>query len=228
MTYVGGERVDNGADIAILDSDRLVICGDTVSADLVGRTDEIRPGFADAFVCEVSTDGQVRWSSFIGGTDIDWTTGLLDDADCDSIVIFGQTLSTDFEGAINQSYAPRDFDGYLAHVTLPPLSNPQLTIRAICPKGGPAEIQWSEAAPGGRIAIAHSADLGISTVPRLRICSGTTLDLDPMALRLGLMRQSEADGGGLIRTSIVPSICGSYLQLLDLTTCTTSNVARIE
>lgn len=102
-----------------------------------------------------------------------------------------------------------------------------LDVEAGCPGGGRIDIAWSGASPSGRAAIVFASNTGHYVVTQ-GPCSGTTLGLGSSRIRLAEIGDSDANGDGHISATARAGACGGYLQLLDLTTCTTSNVARIE
>ncbi len=107
-------------------------------------------------------------------------------------------------------------------------TRPSLAVRASCPSGGPIRAQWSGAAPGGRVALIFGQSQGVYPVPPNYPCAGTQLGLGSNQLQIAWFGRSDADGGRIINATAPPAACGGFLQLLDLTTCATSNVARVE
>jgi len=104
----------------------------------------------------------------------------------------------------------------------------RLAVKATCAGGGPIRIEWSSATPGGRVALAFARARGSFTIPPGRPCAGASLGLGPHQLQVAWIGRSDGEGGRVINTDAPPAACGGHLQLLDLTTCATSNVARIE
>lgn len=98
-------------------------------------------------------------------------------------------------------------------------------------RSGDLEARWFYASPGGsssRVALLLARQAGIFTIPPGRPCAETTLDLGTAGLRLAYQGPAGRFGTGLVKAQVPAGLCGSYLQLLDLTSCKTSNVIRIE
>lgn len=86
----------------------------------------------------------------------------------------------------------------------------------------------SDIAPSGRYALVTADRPGTSQVPG-GACAGTQLSLARAGLTLRAFRQADAVGEDVIRPQVPPAVCGNaYAQLLDLTTCTTSNVVLVD
>ena len=82
------------------------------------------------------------------------------------------------------------------------------------------------ATPLGNVAFAASPSLGSFTVPAGKPCAGLVMDLAPVpALRAVIA----ADAAGEIHLApFAPAaVCGHFLQVVDLTNCTTSGVVRL-
>lgn len=105
---------------------------------------------------------------------------------------------------------------------------PQLSVAATCPSGGPIEISWSGARPNGQIALIFAANTGSFRVPNGNPCAGTPLGLGTTQIQLAFQGGAGANGSRTLNSSAGPNACGGYLQLLDISSCGTSNVARIE
>lgn len=103
----------------------------------------------------------------------------------------------------------------------------RLSIDATCPGGGPIRIAWDGATPRGRVALVFGRSLGETAVPHGYACAGTLLGLRG-GLRLVAEAMTGAGGQATIVASARAEACGGSMQLVDLSTCATSNVARIE
>lgn len=103
----------------------------------------------------------------------------------------------------------------------------ELVIDATCPDGGPIRIEWSGATPRGRVALLFGRRTGASLIPLQYACAGTTLGL-ARPLHLLLEATTGAGGNATIVAEARAAACGGHLQLVDVTTCNTSNVARLE
>jgi len=103
-----------------------------------------------------------------------------------------------------------------------------LAVDASCPDGGPIRIEWSGATPGGQVALIFAREEGSFTIPPGNPCTGTQLGLGANQIRLAWQGPAGPNGSRTLNANTGPAACGGYLQLLDLTPCATSNVARIE
>jgi hypothetical protein len=96
-TYLGGRAEDQGLSIALDPAGRALVGGRTDSTDFPTRN-AAQPGFGgyiDGFATKFRRTGRLAWSSFLGGTDADRTTGITADRDGDAHIV-GRTLSPDF------------------------------------------------------------------------------------------------------------------------------------
>ncbi len=95
-TYFGGSGSDEATGVAI-DSNEVVICGNTESSDLPTPYgwDTTLGGGSDGFVARISTDGiAVNAATYIGGSDADGCTGIAINS-VGRIAIAGSTTSSD-------------------------------------------------------------------------------------------------------------------------------------
>lgn len=102
-SYLGGSGFDEGAAVAVDDAGRIYIAGRTSSSDFRGVVD----GPFDAFVVKLAADGStVLYSTYLGGTGVDYGYGIAVDANGEAVVV-GSTDSIDFPvvGAAQPSYA---------------------------------------------------------------------------------------------------------------------------
>jgi hypothetical protein len=104
----------------------------------------------------------------------------------------------------------------------------RLSVAATCPAGGPIRVEWEGATPNGRAALIFARNTGSVTIPPQYPCAGTQLGLGASQIQLAWQGGGGADGSRILSASTGSGACGGYLQLLDLTTCGTSNVARVE
>jgi len=98
----------------------------------------------------------------------------------------------------------------------------------VCPAGGETIISWNGATPGGPGAILYSPALGNFIIPNNFSCGGTQLDLSGVGLKIGFQGNSDASGGRQITANIPPSLCGFYLQFVDISTCDFSAPVQIQ
>ena len=109
-TYLGGNSVDDGFDLAIDGSGNAYISGQTYSPDFPTRN-PYQPALSfgpDAFVTKLNTTGSgLVYSTYLGGSSFDWGLGIAIDA-AGSAYVTGQTASPNFPtsaGAIQPAYA---------------------------------------------------------------------------------------------------------------------------
>ena len=105
---------------------------------------------------------------------------------------------------------------------------PQLTVDAACPGGGPIRVQWSGASPNAQVALLFARDQGSFTIPQQYPCAGTRTGLGMSQIRLAWQGSGGASGARVINGTAPRSICGGFMQLLDVASCRMSNVASIE
>ncbi len=107
-------------------------------------------------------------------------------------------------------------------------NSPFLEVSATCPSGGPIEVEWNRATPEGQCALIFALDEGQFLIPARYPCQGTRLGLGSSQIQLVGTFRSDGQGNRTIRGFAGNGACGAFLQLLDLTNCDTSNVARIQ
>ena len=129
------------------------------------------------------------------------------------------------EGVTRLGISGKAYDGRLgAHQFGWPIA--RLAVSP-CPLGGALQLMWSQATPGADVAILYSRRLGTGQIPPLRPCSGLHLDLAiPTAVLVGTL-PSDSSGAGKLNAQVNPSVCGGYVQMVDLGGCTTTNVVPI-
>ncbi|MCC6907800.1 MAG: hypothetical protein IT430_07665 [Phycisphaerales bacterium] len=103
-----------------------------------------------------------------------------------------------------------------------------LTFDASCPSGGYARLSWSNATPGGEVVLIYARETGSFRIARGGPCGGVSLGLGEHLIQVVFHGGAGETGSRTINTYTGPGACGGYLQLLDLTTCQTSNVELIE
>ena len=77
-----------------------MVTGRTNAASFSGAAPSGYHGGSDAFVASISSDGQLLWSRFFGGTGDDSGIGVAVDSS-GNIIIAGSTNSTDLKGKTN-------------------------------------------------------------------------------------------------------------------------------
>jgi hypothetical protein len=95
-TYFGGSG-DEGAALAIDPARNIYIAGGTSSTNLPTATPlHSYRGRTDAFLASVTSDGStLRYSTYLGGQDVDWASGIAVD-NTGAAYVVGLTSSTDF------------------------------------------------------------------------------------------------------------------------------------
>ncbi len=104
----------------------------------------------------------------------------------------------------------------------------ELLADGTCPRGGPIRIEWSGATPSGQVALIFATCEGNFIVPPRNPCQGTQLGLGACQIRVAWIGRSDGTGSRVLNSTAGNGACGKFLQLLDLSTCDTSNVAQIE
>ncbi|MCL4197997.1 MAG: PQQ-binding-like beta-propeller repeat protein [Phycisphaerales bacterium] len=103
-----------------------------------------------------------------------------------------------------------------------------LAVDATCPGGGPIRIEWSGATGGGQAALIFARNTGSFRIPDGNPCAGTALGLGSNQIQLAWQGGAGGNGSRVLNATAGPGACGGYLQLLDITRCAVSNVARVE
>ncbi len=104
----------------------------------------------------------------------------------------------------------------------------ELVLEAVCPDGGSARLAWNRATPGGLVALLMAPTLGQFTIPNNRPCPGTALDLSAQGLRIVYTGPTGNSGHKALMVNVPQGVCGSQLQMLDLTTCGVSAAWEIQ
>lgn len=100
---------------------------------------------------------------------------------------------------------------------------PSLAVTGTCP--GSLQLDVTGATAGGTVGFIYAFNTGSVTIPS-GVCAGTQLGLDASAQLVGT---ATADGTGLatlIGNAPAPA-CRGIVQAIDVSTCTTSNVAGL-
>lgn len=106
--------------------------------------------------------------------------------------------------------------------------DPRLHVISSCPGGGAIAIRWRHVFPDGRVALLWAREQGHLRIPSGWPCAGTSLALSARSLLVVWQGPSGSEGSGSVHGNAPPGLCDGYLQLLDLSTCTTSNTAQVE
>ena len=123
-TYLGGSGQDWGDDIAIDSAGNAHVVGTARSTDFPVTPNTIQAAFGgelfDSFVAKLAPTGSsLVYSTYLGGNDADFGSGITVSADGLSAYVSGFTSSTNFPatpGAIQRAFAGHR-DGFLAKIT---------------------------------------------------------------------------------------------------------------
>lgn len=119
-SYFGGDSLDIGTKLSTDFNENVYLTGSTKSFDAIASTSAFQPtlsGESDGFVVKYDSSGVVQWSTYIGGTDQDFATGIsFGDT---SVFVSGQTYSTDFPvtDSMHQDSLKGLSDGFLAKLS---------------------------------------------------------------------------------------------------------------
>lgn len=103
MYFLGGSSVDTSFDVVIDHSEQaIIVVGATESLDFDGALNAMHGGIRDAFLASLSSEGELIWVTYLGGSDDEYGLGggAVPDATGD-IVVTGYTLSDDFDRHTN-------------------------------------------------------------------------------------------------------------------------------
>jgi hypothetical protein len=223
MIYLGGSDLDEGRCIVVDAAGNALVTGLTRSTDFVGRNNS-KYGRTDAFALKVSPSGDLQWMTYLGGSGSDFGRGIAVDSAGNNVLVTGDTWSTDFFGRNNSHYGGQD--AFILKLRLD--SGPRLSVNATCPSGGPIRISWEGATPNRQVALIFALNEGSVAIPQPNPCAGTRLGLGSNQIQLVWQGSSGANGSRTINAQAPRAACGGYMQLLDIATCATSNVARVE
>ncbi len=221
-TYTGGSGDDFPEDVVLRSDGTAFLDGGTTSMVIEGQINS-NHGMRDAYIIQLSPRGEVDWMTFVGGSDDDIPKAIALDSVGD-IYLSGLTDSTDFEFATNEPHRERDAFILKLRLVLPL----QLVVESTCPSGGPIQVSWSNATPGGQVALLFARIAGSFAIPNGRPCAGTVLGLGPNQLQIAFQGSAGPEGSRTLNSNAGAGACGGHLQLLDLATCRTSIVARVE
>jgi len=92
------------------------------------------------------------------------------------------------------------------------------------------EVRWFNASPGSntKVALLLSRALGSQVIPPSYACAGTQLGLANNHLQIAYTGPAGTFGATSLKSRVPASICNTYLQLLDISSCQTSNVVQIQ
>ncbi len=224
MTYLGGSRDDYGDGIAVDSAGNALVTGDTFSYVFEGRNNSHHGGNEDAFALRISDSGQLQWMTYLGGSGRDLGQDIALDSAGNALVT-GYTASTAFEGR-NNAHHGGAWDAFVVKLRI--ADGPQLSVTATCPSGGPIQVTWSGATGGGTIVLLYARNTGSFPIPNGNPCAGTQTGLGSNQIQVAYQGSAGPSGSRTLNSTTGPGPCGGYLQLLDVPTCGTSKVVRVE
>ncbi|HSW00004.1 MAG TPA: choice-of-anchor D domain-containing protein, partial [Sedimentisphaerales bacterium] len=115
--YFGGSGYEGGTGLAVDSEDCVYITGDTTSDGWISRGfDTTRNGDTDAFVLKLSSDGELLWSSYVGGSSREGGFGIAVDAD-GGVYVTGLTSSDVWDGWSFGNSLAGGVDGFVVKLT---------------------------------------------------------------------------------------------------------------
>ncbi|MHA2249920.1 MAG: SBBP repeat-containing protein [Candidatus Kariarchaeaceae archaeon] len=118
-TYVGGSNDDVIRDLVTDSQNNFIITGQTQSSDFpvlnahqelyAGEEEDPHGVFGDAIISKFSNEGQLLWSTYLGGTSNEAGNNIVVDA-FDNVVVLGVTKSRDFPTTVD-AYQ-QNYSGY--------------------------------------------------------------------------------------------------------------------
>lgn len=223
MTYIGGNREEGGRGVAIDGTGAAIVTGETDSTTFEGRINSFFGGSWDVFTLRVSPSGQLEWMTYLGGSSSEVPSGIALDSARRALVT-GNTHSADFSGQSNSPHGQSD--AFIVNLRV--VDGPELLVDPTCPSGGPIRVSWTNATPDGRVVLLFARNTGSFVIPNGRPCAGTALGLGSNQLQIVFQGSAGPEGARTLNSNTGSGACGGHLQLLDIVTCTTSNVATIE
>ncbi len=121
-TYLGGSATDRAWAMTIGIDDRILVAGDTASANFpgtAGGAQPVRASGGDAFVASLDASlGTITQSTYLGGSNNDVAYAIARDA-ADNVFVAGTTGSTNFPGTAGgaQSVAAGGGDAFVARLS---------------------------------------------------------------------------------------------------------------
>ena len=127
-TLLGGSDYDDGYFMAIDNTGNIYITGQTISSDFPVTDGSTNLGYYDILLMELNSNGDLQWSTLLGGTYYDSGYSIAVDS-LDNIYIIGETTSPDFP-VTNASIYSGENDVFLIKLALNPTSLPPVFIKA--------------------------------------------------------------------------------------------------
>lgn len=122
-TYLGGTDgtptdQEQGTAVALDASGNIYVAGVTSSADfpLAAAVQSFGGGGSDAFAAKITSAGALVYSTYLGGSNLDWATGIAVDS-ANSVWVGGYSSSSDFPLVLPvQQQLKGDYDGFVVHL----------------------------------------------------------------------------------------------------------------
>ena len=112
--------------------------------------------------------------------------------------------------------------GFPATFELSSLLPPSLEVTGTCPGGSPSvTVSVEGMTPGGKLVVLGSDAAGTALVPKGKCAGGETGLAQMRVLDSGV---AESNGTWSAQYGVGPLFCGTFVQVLDVTTCKLSNV----
>ena len=115
-SFFGGSQFDSGSAIALANNGDIYITGQTLSNDFpfLNAYDDSYNGQTDAYIAKFNASGSLLWSTYFGGGEFDWGSGIAV-ADDNSCYITGTTRSSDLPilNAYNSTYGGSSYDTFV-------------------------------------------------------------------------------------------------------------------
>ncbi|MEM5875706.1 MAG: SBBP repeat-containing protein [Candidatus Aenigmatarchaeota archaeon] len=120
-TYLGGDRYDRGSGIAVDDQGNVYISGHTLSTNFPTTQNAYQKSNAggyDVFVAKLSSNGNLIYSTYIGGSFYDYSSGIAIDKE-GNVYVTGNTKSNDFptKNAYQEKYSILQSDVFVTKLS---------------------------------------------------------------------------------------------------------------
>lgn len=133
----------------------------------------------------------------------------------------GLVSSTPFDRAVIKDWF--DQQAYVDNVSVGGASGLTLAMQGSCPGAVTASV--TGATPGGSVAVVLAATPGAFVIPS-GSCAGTALGLGS-GISLVTVITANSNGEASLSGNLPPALCGRLLQVVDLSSCDTSNVVTL-
>jgi hypothetical protein len=118
-SFIGGSGNDYCTSVIPSSDNNIIVVGNTNSTDIFGGTanSNYQGGNQDAFCAKLSRDGEVIWSTYIGGTGDDYAQDLSVDSN-GNIYLVGKTSSTEviYNSLPQTQYGGGTYDGFVTRI----------------------------------------------------------------------------------------------------------------